>query len=346
MSVFETTAPQFETFLKSVKDHPALALGRGGTAQNTRFIPRNFLLEEHLDPSRVASYATQLPPAGPRDFTEWDSAHKGYLLRHVFRAPPAVHDYRFVPRDNPAVCPETFRAPLVLVTLQRTDLDTAFIRLVSVADIAWFSREKEDRIFSLGEQAMADLREDNPARQELSRIFGEACSGCQHRPVFAAFYEDFLDELRDPANIAWPNQLRDRLGLYQINQWRQGGLPRRVFLFLYAAKDIPRHPGEADRRPIAIPVVIDQELFEAFCSAPRELAQGRLLNLEDNAVKEPAREVLHLFMPLQIEHIFRVGQVTTPVPEDLAVARRNHLLWLQLLAARSDYASDTDADLF
>lgn len=339
MSAFSTAAPEFDKFLASVKDDPALAPGSGGSLENTRFIPRNFLLEERLDPSRALTYAAVLPLGGLGNFAEWTTAHNNYLDKHVFIKPPALHDYHSVARNNPAVCPETFRAPLALVTFQGTDFDTNLIRLVSVADIAWLSNESEDYVFSLGEEVIADSRENNPARRELSRILEEAYTGptCQHRPVFAAFYEDFLEALRDPANTSWPNELRDRLGLYHINQWQPGGLPRRVFLFRYAVRDIPRHPGEADRRPIALPVVIDHRFSEAFCPAPRELNRGRMVNLEDRALEEPAREALHLFMPMQVQHVFRVGQVTSPVPEDLATARRDHLLWLQLLADRDDY---------
>lgn len=351
MSVFETTSPLFEAFLARAKDDLALAPGSGGAFSNTRFIPRNFLNEERLDPSRLTSYATGFPTTGITDFAEWVWVHNLYLKRHVFVVPPATHDYRTVAPDNPNVCPETFRAPLALSTFQGTDFDTVLIRLVPVSDLAWLARALEDdenKIFSLGEQVMADPSDTNPAWQELSRILEEAYTGedCQHRPVFASFYEDFLDELNDPANMSWPNQLRDRLGLYHINQWQKGGLPRRVFLFHYKVREIPRHPGKADSRPLAVPVVIDHRLFEAFCPAPHELDRGRLLNLDTSETKEPAREVLHLFMPLQVEHLFRVGQVTTPAPEDLASARCDHLTLLRVLSGRDDYGSATDADLF
>jgi hypothetical protein len=353
MSIFAATAPAFEAFLASVKDDHALAPGCGGAQQNARFIPRNFLNEERLDASRVASYAAQLPPAGPKDFAEWNHAHNKYLTNHIFIPSPGVHDYRSVARNNPVVCPETFRVPLALNTFQDTDFDTYLIRVVSVADIASLlnhnTKDNRDYIFSLGEKAVSDPRPDNPARQELSLLLEEAYTGahCQHRPTFAAFYEDFLDELRDAANKEWANQIRDRLGLYHINQWLPYGLPLQVFLFRYSVREIPRYSGEADRRPIAVPVVIDHKLFEAFCPAPRELDRGRLLNLVgDSSLHEPAREVLHLFTPLQTEHLFRVGLVTTPVPEDLGSVRRDHLVWLQLLSERDNYASETDADLF
>ena len=315
--------------------------------QNARFIPRNFLIEERLDPSRAVSYAADLPAAGPVDFADWNRAHNEYLKHYVFVTAPAVHDYRVVALDNPVVCPETFRAASALLAFQGTDLDTFLVRLVPVADIAGLLNEKnEDRIFSLGEQVVADPSEDNPAREELSLILEDAYSRCDHRPVFAAFYEEFMNELGDPANASWPDRLRDRLGLYRLSQLDQYGLPCRVFLFKYPVHHIPRHRGEPDRRPIAVPVVLDHRLSETFCPAPRELDRGRVLNLEANATKEPAREVLHLFMPMQVEHLFRVGRVTTPVPDDLALARRDHLIWLRLLTDREDYGSDTDADLF
>lgn len=194
------------------------------------------------------------------------------------------------------------------------------------------------------------MRGPNPqsaASGDLAIILEEAFLGpkCDHRPVFAAFYEDFLEALRDPADTTWPDHLRDRLGLYHLNQW-SSPFPRRVFLFRYAVREIPRRQGDADRRPIAVPAVLDHRLAEAFCPAPRELPQGQLVNLKANASEQPAREVLHLFMPLEPKHLFRIGTVTTPVPDYLDPARRDHLLWLRLLSGREDYATATDSDLF
>ena len=51
-------------------------------------------------------------------------------------------------------------------------------------------------------------------------------------------------------------------------------------------------------------------------------------------------------MPLVPKHLFRVGQVTAPVPGYLGPARKEHILWLRLLSDRDDYAAATDNDLF
>lgn len=347
MPAFATVALGFESFLATAKDAAALAPGRAGDPRNTRFIPRNFLIDERIDSARAAQYASALPPGGPALFDEWNAAHNAYVEGHIFVKPPGSHDYHAVATDDPGVCADTFRSPLALTAFQGTDLDTDFIRMVAVSDIASLSGHDEDRIFALGEQIVRDPVRHITATDDLAIILEEAFLGprCDHRPIFAAFYEDFLNELRDPADTNWPNKLRDRLGLYHINQWASP-FPRRVFLFRYSVREIPRRQGDADRRPIALPAVLDHRLAEAFCPAPRELRQGQLVNLEANSKAEPAREVLHLFMPLEPKHLFRVGTVTSPVPDYLGPARRDHLIWLRLLSYRDDYAVATDADLF
>ena len=347
MSAFATVAPGFEALLATAKDNNALAPGRAGDPRNTRFVPRNFLIEERIDSARAAQYASALPPGRPASFGDWNAAHNAYLDGRIFVKPPASHDYHAVATDDPGVCPDTFRSPLALAAFEGTDLDTDFIRMVAVSDIGWLSGRREDEIFALGEQIAREPVRRTTATHDLAIILEEAFLGpkCDHRPVFAAFYEDFLDELRDCADTNWPNKLRDRLGLYRISQWFSP-FPRRVFLFRYPVREIPRRQGDADRRPVALPTVLDHRLAEAFCPAPRELRQGQLVNLEANSKKQPAREVLHLFMPLEPKHLFRVGTVTAPVPYYLGPARRDHFIWLRLLSGREDYAAATDADLF
>ncbi len=324
------------------KDDPSLVPPNGRTdPRNTRFVPRNFLIDERIDSGRADNYAAALPPGGPASFSQWNEAHNHYLDGRVFMKPPATHDYHSVSTDDPVVCPETFRAPLALKAFEGTDLDTEFIRVVPVPDLAWLSGQNEDEIYALGEQVARDKNPADSAWTDLAMILDEAFHGpkCDHRPVFAAFYEDFMEELRDPAGTGWPDLLRDRLGLYHL-------FSQRVFLFRYQVRELPRRSGEADRRPIALPAVLDHRFAVAFCPAPKERRQGQLLNLQANATVQPAREVLHLFMPMETKHLIRAGRVTTPVPYYLGPARRDHLLWMRLLSEREDYAATTDSDLF
>jgi hypothetical protein len=345
MGVLATSAPEFESFLTRIKDDRGLGPVAGAAPQNARFIPRNFLLEERLEPDRVSSYGSFLPPGGPPGFHEWYTAHNQYLTERVFVRPAALHDYRLVDPSDPATCPETFRPGRALIPFSGTDLDVHLIRMVQVSDIAYLSGEDENKIFSWGQEIVAGDASSSPLPDQLQSTLEIAYSRCDHRPLFAAFYEDFMDELREPADPSWPDRLRDRLGLYHFSQYQPRGLPRRVFLFRYPVRDLPRYRGERDHRPLAVPVVLDSKFSLAFCPAPRELDRGRVVNLRAGASDEPAREVMHLFMPMRVEHLFRAGEVTTPVPDFLAAARKDHLIWLQLLSDKGDYGYGTDADL-
>jgi hypothetical protein len=344
MNLFAKTVPAFAAFLETAKDNADLGNKGGGSPTNARFIPRNFLLDERIADDRLKSYIPFLNGIADWNLELWDAAHKNYLKRFVFVTPSAEHDPRFVAIDEPRNCPETFRSTSALQTFQTADRQTHFIRIVPVKDIAQMADEDVGYVWNMGEAWVRDRQKTNPARNELARILDQAAHSdkCDHRPVFAAFYEDLADELKQSD---WPDRLRNRLGLYHINQWNPPGLPARVFLFRYPVEDLPRKRGETERRPLAVPSVLDHRFSEAFCPAPSGLNRGRLVNLKAGENIDPAREVLHFFMPFQAEHLFLVGEVTTPVPENLGSIRRDHLLWLQLTSGREDYASETDADL-
>ena len=72
---------------------------------------------------------------------------------------------------------------------------------------------------------------------------------------------------------------------------------------------------------------------------------AQTLSLKTGSPDEPAREVLHLSMPMHSGYLTRAGMITEPVPDDLADVRRDHLLWVRLTAGRDGYALDTDGDL-
>lgn len=344
MSAFKPKSPEFHKFLTTAKDNLALVPMSEHGHQNTRFIARSFLNEERLDTSRVKNYAIHLNTLSDIDFNKWNGTHNNYLKEHVYISPSTLHDYRFVDKNQPKTYPETFRSPVNLQKFQDVDMDITFIRLVSIEKIASFSGYNAEDIFLLGEQFVNNTKQKNPAKDKLTEIFDlmDKNPHSKHRPVFAAFYEDFFDELNNSTNTEWPNQLRDKMGLYHIPTV---GTSCRIFLFLYKVREIPWFLTETFRRPIAVPVVFDQQLYSAFCPVPLELHTGLSMNIKETITEIPAREILHLYMPLKVEHLFRVGTVTTPSSEDLAPARRNHLKWIQKLSDRIFYASTTDADI-
>jgi hypothetical protein len=175
--------------------------------------------------------------------------------------------------------------------------------------------------------------------QGVLRAWNEACD---LRPAFVTFHAEHEDLLgKTPAEDVpgWANILRDRLGLYHV---RSSGEPEPILVFRYRVGDVPELRGIGERRPLAVPTVLDGSLSEAFCPAPAAESSGRVLDLSA-ADREPASEVLHPYRHLEAREIFRVGEVTEGVPEDLAKARRAHLL--RLRESYPEYASPVDADL-
>ena len=229
------------------------------------------------------------------------------------------------------------------------DLDTHLVRMVAVTDLAWLSGRTPGDIAAHGRRCVGDPNGGSGARGELDAVLEEAFLGprCDHRPVFAAFYEDLMEELADRAGATWANQVRDRLGLYHLNSWG-GTFPIPVFLFRYPLRDVPREKGVtgASRRPLVVPTVLDHRFSEAFCPSPQVMVACQLVDIGPVPAKQPAREVLHPFMPMKAQHLYRVGEVNRPVPSDLGPARREHLEWLRLLSGDATHATGTDGDLF
>lgn len=344
VGALDTALPHLVAFLRTAKDRRDLASNPLGESANARFIPRNFLLDERMDPERLPGYAGALGPRAVWSLPDWDAAHKHYLDQFVFVKPLAGDDLGSLRLDNPRTCPETFRSAPALATFQSTDRQTHLLRLVPVRDLAHLANADPAAVWTLAQAWVGQPDDSNPLREPLARVLDEAATGprCDHRPVFAAFYEDLAADLHE---TDWADRMRDRLGLYHVSQMYPRGLPARVLLFRYPVEDLPRRRGERDTRLIAVPSVLDHGLSVAFCPAPRELTRGRVVDLRAGGHAEPVREVLHPFIPFEVRHLVDVGEVTRAVPEILDNARRDHLVWLQLLAGRDDYASETDGDL-
>ena len=100
--------------------------------------------------------------------------------------------------------------------------------------------------------------------------------------------------------------------------------------------------------PLLAPTVLDGEFSGAFCPAPENAECGYTLDLSVSleAPLIQRREILHPPVRWRCEHLWRVGTIARPVPEDrLRTARGLHLLDIRELLGRPDYASGTDEDL-
>ena len=194
--MFSPSTSAFGTFLDQSKNLDDLDPRGDGDARNTKFVPRNFLIEERIDSERAANYSAVIPSSGTISFSEWNRSHNRYLEERVFLKPPAGYDHRSVFTDDATVCPDTFRGQLGINAFAGADLDLDLIRMIDIADVAWLSDGNEDDIYALGEQVVGAKSGRTQAWDELDLVLEESFLGpkCDHRPMFAAFYEDFLDE--------------------------------------------------------------------------------------------------------------------------------------------------------
>jgi hypothetical protein len=239
------------------------------------------------------------------------------------------------------VCPETFSFPEAIRRYGGSYKDLGLIRMVKAETIATMLDVPGSDPTAFIElcQAFLDDRSNASLRSELDDSLAVVSDKLDLRPVFAAFFEDVKDDL---ASSDWADRLRDRMGLTHFNPMPAAPVP--VVLLSYKVKDVPPFSDGRDERPLAVPSVLDSRFFPAFCPAPGAEEQGQLVDLAAS-FDEPVHEVLHGWIRLRAEHVHRVGQVESAVPDDLAKARGTHFHYLQQSCGPADYGRETDQDI-
>lgn len=315
-------------------------VGQDSGIGDRRFVGRNFLLDEGVLDLRADSYESEGGAARHADVHAWEHRHNEYLRQRVFLDQPVSGPPGTLNPARPAGCPETFRFPEGLTfATARTDLD--LLRVVNARRVAKFARRDESELLAWAHEVLANKDRTAAAWLELSSALGFWSSRRQLRPVYATFWEDHRD-LFENDRPDWADVLRDRLGLLHYSPG--AGRELSILVFRYPIREVPKHVQVRLGRPLAAPTVLDAELSEAFCPAPRGEVCGRVLDLSA-PFEEPSREVVHPFLPYRVEHLFQVGTVRRAVPPSLVEARKAHLLAIQVLCSRPDYAAGTDGDL-
>ena len=307
---------------------------------NSRFIARNFILDEGVSADRAAIYNDVAGTDRVGTQTEWKEGHEDYLTGRIKLPRPANY---VVPRSiNPRAlldCPETFGPSAAFSTFGSTDPAYDLIRIVHAGRMARFA-PRPDHFIGLVEEYLTSKTED--ARREISGAISSWLDVRDLRPVFAAFWYGVRDLLEGrPAD--WADQLRDRMGLIRFNP--VGGQRIPVLIFRYPVRLLPKVTGvRADSRALAVPTVLDGEWSEAFCPVPSGQAVGFAVDLAAG-LDDRAQEVVHPYVRFGVEHLYRIGYIGKRVDGDLSEARLAHLLWLQDVSGRPDYARMTDGDL-
>lgn len=168
------------------------------------------------------------------------------------------------------------------------------------------------------------------------------------RPVFSAMADDVAMVIEQDN---WPEALRNRLGLAHLNP--QGGIIH-IALMRYLVQDVldafARMKGAA-HAPFAAPTALDGPIWEYFFPAPldpkrdRNETYGRTMPLvADLNNHQLVTELLHIKMDYKPEHFYKIGTLTTPVPDHVVRQLRNeHLFVLRYETDRETFGEQIPA---
>ncbi len=328
-------------------------IGTDSEAEHT-FSARNMVLDEGIVDVRDSSYRDAGCPVDHDSVGSWQQSHHRYLDQQLWVKFATLTGSALLDPGDPDATPETFRHLDTSSPFLRSGLEVELVRLETVRFVA-----ERAGVGSSGElQAIAGraLGGDSDAIRQLDHWLEEWALRIDARPVYAGFWSEVADlfDEEDPGrdNPEWADLVRDRLGLLHRVP-AAAGESLHVLLFRYPVQDVPRLAGESrERRPLVPPTVLDGELSEAFCPAPRGAVTGHVVHLRGNVDQaENGRprlrcEVLHPRFAFRSQHLFRAGSIRGDIDRSiLAEARSLHLDACRSLAGRPDYGLGSDGDL-
>ncbi len=335
--LFSTRDSALRDFLESVSRDPS---------PGKAFVARNFLLDEGINNRRCANYAGKM--TAHKGFGDWKIDHQEYLHNCVFRPGNATGPPKNLDTKDMDLCPETFQEIVPGSPFLRADKNLHLLRVEEVVFIGSKSGASTGTIKKLGESFIANGKAtDSDEYKKLADILEEWSSKIELRPVFSGFWEDFKN-FPEWQEDDWANILRDRLGLLHLNPATRGLSSIDVFIFKYPVADVPKLKGSNNTHPLVPPTVLDGNFSAAFCPAPQGGLTGYTVDLAANT-PPLRREVLHPGICFSPSHLWRVGSIDkgiADVDKLLREARGLHLLAVQKHTKRSDYAVQTDVDLW
>ncbi|MCB1128585.1 MAG: hypothetical protein KDM81_18965, partial [Verrucomicrobiae bacterium] len=285
---------------------------RDGAQRNRRFVPRNFLLDEGVGPERAQVYADFVNGISPLSNRSWHVSHQEYLAERVFvpRASGAT-DGLAQQAANPETVPDTFRDPNAFTRFGQANANLPLLRVEQTLHVARQAGITESELERLALSIVGGASEDSLEWQQLEAVLSRWQESLQARPVYAGFMEYFADLFAGTAaedRPEWADELRDLLGLYHLAKGTG------IVVFRYLVRDIPKTRGRSGLRPLVAPTVLDQTHSEAFCPSPGNTNCGHAVDLQGRLKAPPAEEILHPWIRFEPRHVFRVGQITRPVP--------------------------------
>lgn len=318
----------FERFLQRAVSEPP----RHG------FCGRNFLLDEGPSASRWLSYQPAM--SDHASFDLWETEHNAYLLQHVQLARRGGGLGQLDAGDA-LTCPATFRDIPDDSPFLASDDRSHLLRVERLSFIARSAGEDEGLVRELCQRQLGLPK--GQVVTELTDLLDAWAEQLDEWPTFGGYWDNLSDlfgrtPAEDPAD--WANRLRDRLGLVHL-QPDPPDRPLEIVVFKYPISRVRKLRN--NRRPLVPPTVLDGRLNPAFCPAPRGERYGRAVSLEDADPPALVCEVVHPVPQFRAADVYRVGQITQTVSDELlTAARARHMLHLRQLPGRSEYAVDID----
>lgn len=307
-----------------------------GSRKDGCIVAHNFLLEERFTDQRLNSYdsCTDISAAPPSDMNEWMYHHDVYLDDCILTENRSPETFTGFNKENFLSSIQEGRDQWIIRLESVRWWRYLFPEIESIIDL-------ENLIVTYHTNPNIDKRET--ARSHLQEIINKWNEIRDWRPAYAAFWGEIKDIFEPTIDPDWPDRLRDRLGLLNLDPTQKGmtqNSPIPVILMRYSVEDVLDEDtlGESTSS-FALPTVLDGELSKAFCPSPSSLTEGRVINLSSIADNYNAIcEVLHHRISYQAEHIFKFGWLKQP-PGTLESARSFHLEWLRQKSGRNDFGT-------
>ncbi|CAA7618275.1 hypothetical protein [Magnetospirillum sp. UT-4] len=286
----------------------------------------NYLWEERAAAERQRVYEDQVAGDCAADPESWQKAHANFLQGRIYG--PDLPE-TFTPANDLASLDDAVRGlgkKHRLVRIESLDYAVEHSLLPKPLDVL-----KDYVDIVRGRRAFTPDPSTDVTRDDIDGDLEALCEklngGHSYRPRFMGFVDDRMAADLDSPD--WADRLRDRLGLGHYRPTAaKPQIP--VLAMTYAVKDVDA-VGKKLRAafPLAVPTVLDGDLYEWFFPSPAGLPYGRTLQLDGDAdCTAKIAEVLSLRVPYKPEHIHAIGfigKADAKAFADPEAVRREHL---------------------
>ena len=286
----------------------------------------NYLWEERVAPDRQRAYEDVVAGLAGSTADGWQKAHNGYLASRVYGPDlpetftAANHTARL--DGNALTLGKTHR----LVRIESLDYAVEHNLLARPVDVL------KDYVDILrGRQALPTASTEDVTRDDVEDEIAALCEKLNgpysYRPRFMACLDDRM--AADLEMPDWADRMRDRLGLGHYRPTAaKPQIP--VLAVSYTVNEVMKQARKLQAAmPLAVPTVLDGDLYEWFFPSPAGLPYGRTLQLDgDPECSRKIAEVLSLRIPYKPDHIHAIGFIRNAEAmafDDPLAVRREHL---------------------